>query len=139
MIDVTSTRDIDACQSLRRTVFIDEQGVSLAEEQDGRDDDALHLLACIDGQPVGTARILIDGSVGKIGRVCVLPAHRGKGIGAALTNAAVDLMRGRADIKQARLGAQLHALAFYERLGFTAEGPEFDDAGIRHREMVQTL
>ena len=139
MIDVTSTRDIDACQSLRRTVFIDEQGVSLAEEQDGRDDDALHLLACIDGQPVGTARILIDGSVGKIGRVCVLPAHRGKGIGAALTNAAVDLMRGHADIKQARLGAQLHALAFYERLGFTAEGPEFDDAGIRHREMVQTL
>ena len=139
MIDVTSTRDIDACQSLRRTVFIDEQGVSLAEEQDGRDDDALHLLACIDGQPVGTARILIDGSVGKIGRVCVLPAHRGKGIGAALTNAAVDLMRGRADIKQARLGAQLHALAFYERLGFTAEGPEFDDGGIRHREMVQTL
>jgi ElaA protein len=42
-------------------------------------------------------------------------------------------------VTKVKLGAQTHALGFYERLGFTAIGDEFDDAGIPHREMVLKL
>ena len=70
---ITETRDIAACHALRRVVFIEEQGVSLADEVDGRDDQARHLLAWTEGVAVGTARLLTEGSVGKVGRVCVLP------------------------------------------------------------------
>jgi ElaA protein len=118
-------------------VFIDEQGVTEEDEIDGLDMACLHLLARDDATPVGTARIMFDGDVAKIGRVCVLKSHRGTGLGAALIRTALAEATGRAC--KAKLGAQVHALGFYEALGFVAIGPIFDDAGIPHREMVREL
>lgn len=136
---ITETRDIATCRALRRTVFIEEQGVSEADEVDDKDDEAIHLLAWLNGRPVGSARLLVLGNTGKIGRVCVLADQRGTGLGAALMRAAVERFRQVPGVKTVKLGAQTHALGFYERLGFTAHGPEFDDAGIPHREMVLPL
>ena len=139
MLTIARTDDIAACRALRRAVFIDEQGVSEADELDGRDADAIHLLARLNGRAVGTARLLVAGDAGKIGRVCVLADLRGQGIGAALIRAAVADCAARVGLAEVRLGAQTHALGFYERLGFVAEGPEFLDAGIAHRTMVHRL
>ena len=139
MIDIRPTQDIATCRMLRRKVFIEEQGVSEADEIDDKDDDAIHLLATVDGLPMGSARLLLMGQTGKIGRVCVLPAARGTGLGAALMRAAVGELRRQPGITQAKLGAQTHALGFYERLGFTAQGPIYDDAGIPHRDMVMVF
>nr|WP_164512309.1 GNAT family N-acetyltransferase [Oceaniglobus ichthyenteri] len=136
---VAQTRDIAACVALRRTVFIDEQGVSEADEMDNLDEAAIHLLATINGAPVGTARLLIKGEIGKIGRVCVLRPYRGTGLGAALIAAALDVLRAQPGLRTARLGAQTHAIGFYERLGFAAHGPVYDDAGIPHRDMDHPL
>ncbi|MEX0371614.1 MAG: GNAT family N-acetyltransferase [Tateyamaria sp.] len=136
---IEQTNDVVTCHALRRAVFIEEQGVSVADEVDGRDDDALHVLATVDGEAMGCARILINGPVAKIGRVCVLPAARGTGLGAAIINASMDVARHQPGVTTARLGAQTHALAFYERLGFVALGPVYDDAGIPHRDMERAL
>jgi predicted GNAT family N-acyltransferase len=136
---IEQTTDLAACLALRRTVFIEEQGVPEDREIDGLDDSALHLLATHDGQPIGSARILLDGETGKIGRVCVLPQARGTGLGAALIRAALDVLRVQPGITRAKLGAQTHALGFYEKLGFTAYGPVYDDAGIPHRDMTRDL
>jgi len=136
---ITVTADIAACRALRQVVFIEEQGVSEADEVDDRDGEAVHLLATRDGRPVGSARLLRHGDVGKIGRVCVLKDMRGTGLGAALMHAAVAQFRATPGVTRVKLGAQVHALAFYEKLGFSAVGDEFIDAGIRHREMVLTL
>ena len=137
IIDVTA--DIAACRALRRTVFIEEQGVSEADEVDGLDSQAIHILAKQDGRPVGSARLLTIGDTGKVGRVCVLQEARGTGLGAALMQAAVAQFRTIPGITRVKLGAQLHALAFYERLGFIAYGAVFMDAGIAHRDMVLEL
>lgn len=136
---IAQTDDIATCHALRRAVFIDEQGVSAAEEVDGRDGNALHLLALVDGIPMGCARILVGDGVAKIGRVCVLKQARGSGLGAALIRACLDTVRALDGVTTAKLGAQIHALAFYEKLGFTAFGPVYDDAGIAHRDMDQAL
>jgi predicted GNAT family N-acyltransferase len=133
------TSDIATCRALRRTVFIEEQGVSEADEVDDLDDQAIHLLATQDGRSVGSARLLTYGDIGKVGRVCVLPEARGRGLGAALMQAAVAQFRTMPGIKRVKLGAQLQALAFYERLGFTPYGDVFLDAGIEHRDMVLDL
>lgn len=133
------TDDVETCRALRRTVFIEEQGVSEAEEMDGRDGEAAHLLARLDGMAIGTARLFLDPPEGRIGRVCVLAPHRGTGAGAALIEAAIGLLRGSEGIERARLGAQIHTLDFYRRFGFEAEGPVYDDAGIAHRHMVLSL
>ena len=136
-IDINQTSDLETCFALRRVVFIDEQGVPEHEEIDDLDPLSLHLLAIDAGTPVGTARIYIADGIAKIGRVCVLQSHRGKGLGAALIRAALEVSKGKANT--AKLGAQLHALGFYEALGFTATGPVYDDAGIDHRDMVLPL
>jgi len=136
MTRIEETRDIATCRALRRVVFIEEQGVSEADELDDKDDEAIHLLAHVNGRPVGSARLLVQGDVGKVGRVCILPQARGTGLGAALMQAAVARFRQMPGVMKVKLGAQTHALGFYERLGFIAQGPEFDDAGIAHREMV---
>lgn len=139
MIHIAPTRDIATCRQLRRSVFIEEQGVSEADEVDDKDEEAIHILATVDGTPMGSARLLLSGETGKIGRVCVLAAARGTGLGAALMEAAIAELRRQPGITRAKLGAQTHALGFYERLGFTAEGPVYDDAGIPHRDMVLVL
>lgn len=136
-VTISLTGDVAACRALRRVVFIDEQGVSEADEIDDLDEVCLHLLA-VDGEaPVGTARVHIVNGLAKIGRVCVLKSHRGTGLGAALIRKALDVSRGKA--AQAKLGAQVHALGFYETLGFVATGPIYDDAGIPHRDMLRDL
>lgn len=137
-LEIGLTGDLSTCLAIRRVVFIEEQGVSLADEVDGRDGEAEHLLALLDGAPVGTARMLVTGETGKIGRVAVLAPARGQGIGAALVRAAVGRLRQRG-LRVAKLGAQVHALGFYQALGFTAYGPVYDDAGIPHRDMSLAL
>jgi ElaA protein len=136
---IAKTCDLETCLLLRRKVFIDEQNVPEDEEIDAYDETAIHLLAFEGDTPVGTARIVVQGSVGKIGRVCVLKEHRDTGLGSDLINAALDQMRGLPDVTIARLGAQTHALGFYERLGFAAFGDEYMDAGIPHFDMERAL
>ena len=120
---------------IRRRVFIEEQQVPQEEEWDGRDDLCLHFLAQRGDTALGTARLLPDGH---IGRVAVLQEARGMGVGVALMQAAIAAAQHQGH-PAVELTAQTHALAFYERLGFTAFGDIFLDAGIPHRRMRLAL
>lgn len=124
-----------AASEIRRIVFIDEQNVPQEEEWDGLDPECQHFLALLEEQPVGTARLLPDAH---IGRVAVLADARGSGIGVLLMKAAIETARHTGH-SQVALSAQVHALAFYEQLGFVAHGESFLDAGITHREMTLSL
>lgn len=137
MISVVT--DYAPCIALRRKVFIEEQGIAEPDEIDDLDEQAIHLLAIVDGQPVGTARLLVDGDLGKIGRICVLPDQRGAGLGAALVQAGMDHLRQIPGVRRAKLGAQDHAIGFYAKLGFNPVGPFYDDAGIPHQDMERLL
>jgi predicted GNAT family N-acyltransferase len=118
--------------AIRRAVFVDEQGVPETLEVDGRDDGAWHLLARdAAGLSVGCARVLPDAH---IGRLAVLRAVRGQGVGRALLDAAVVLGR-RLGMSDLHLHAQVRAQGFYEAAGFIAEGDEFPEAGIAHVAM----
>jgi predicted GNAT family N-acyltransferase len=138
-VQIKPTDDLQTCLALRRVVFIEEQDVPEADEVDAYDACATHLLACDAGQPLGTARVVQDGTTAKIGRVCVLPVARSRGIGAGLIQAALQVSAQMDGVQQARLGAQLHALGFYEKLGFSVVGSVYLDAGIEHRDMVFPL
>lgn len=125
-----------ALRTVREAVFVREQGVPLALEWDGRDAEAAHVLAeDAEGRPIGTGRLLPDGH---IGRIAVLPAWRGRGVGRAIMAALLELARRRG-LARVHLAAQTGAVSFYEGLGFAAHGPEFLDAGIPHREMDRSV
>ena len=138
MIRRADAGELPILLEIRRVVFIEGQDVPEAEERDGKDKDALHFIAFEDDLPVGTARILLNDGIGKIGRVAVLSKYRRRGIGKRLMRVVLDELRVN-KATEARLGAQTHALGFYEALGFSAYGPEFLDAGIPHRSMALIL
>ena len=131
----TWAADEPALSAIRATVFIDEQRVPADLEWDGEDDAATHWLALADAQPVGCVRLLRNGH---IGRMAVLRNYRGRGIGAALLEAVIAHAQSLG-LRELYLHAQTHALAFYDKQGFVAEGPEFMDAGIPHRTMRRVL
>jgi len=137
-VNVSQTDDLSICHHIRRVVFIQEQGISEADEMDNRDAEAAHFLIHQDGAPVGTARAFIEGETIKIGRVAVLQDCRGKGAGKALMQGVLDWAKARG-LSSAKLDAQIAVVPFYERLSFVASGPEFDDAGIPHRYMERAL
>jgi predicted GNAT family N-acyltransferase len=121
---------------VRRAVFIEEQAIPEAEEWDDSDPLCWHLLALAPNRDVvGTGRL---DPAGKIGRIAVLPQYRGTGVGAAIVSHLVELA-ARQGLTQVYLNAQTSALNFYERLGFRAEGPEFDEVGIPHRRMRRRI
>jgi len=133
-VRIEETTDLTTCLALRQLIFVAEQGVPIEEEVDAYDPIASHFLAHDGVAPVGTARVVYLTDVAKIGRVCVLPSHRGTGLGAALIGAALAHAKGRG-MGMARLGAQVQAIGFYENLGFSVIGGEYDDAGIAHVDM----
>ena len=124
--------------AVRAEVFIAEQHVAPAEDVDGRDADCLHWLVTDAEGSVATLRVLPQGEVAKIQRVAVLKRARGTGLGTALMRHVMDRLAERG-FTRATLGAQIDALGFYERLGFQAHGPVYDDAGIPHRDMDRDL
>ena len=91
-------------------------------------------MAYEDGSPIATGRIMLYDSNYKIGRVAVLKAHRGKNLGLGIMQALINACHAMGGHRQI-LHAQTHAKGFYEKLGFTSYGEEFDEAGIPHIAM----
>lgn len=123
-------------RAVRETVFIGEQRVPVEEEWDDGDETAVHALAIDEhGAPMGTGRLLPNG---RIGRMAVLGHFRGRGVGAAILERLMMEAKHRGH-SHLVLDSQVHAIEFYERFGFSAQGEEFMDAGIPHRTMVCEL
>jgi len=124
----------NAAFGLRREVFVWEQKVPEEEEHDADDMTATHFVAVVTGEVVGTLRLIDKPEHIKIGRVAVRQAFRGHGIARTMILAAMDHARAQGR-DRFYLTAQSDKLGFYERLGFAAFGPEFQDGGMPHRAM----
>ncbi len=132
--DVAAERE--AMTAIRHEVFVLEQNVPVELELDGHDPHCRHWLVFdAANRPIATARMRGDGHVG---RIAVVTEWRKRGVGARLVEAIVSDARG-AGLDAVDLDAQVHAIGFYERLGFEAHGEVFLDAGIPHRRMRRRL
>ena len=130
--------EVHAALRLRYRVFCEEQGVDLAAEQDGRDPEALHLVALEGGRIIGTCRVLLDDGLARLGRMAVEPGHRGRGIGGALLAGADRAMR-QAGAQRIRLHAQTSSRGVYDRAGYEPRGEQFIEEGIEHVAMEKRL
>ena len=129
-----------AAQALRFEVFVEEQKVPLEMEGDAADASAVHAVARNRfGLTLATGRMLQPTpGIARIGRMAVTKALRGSGVGTQVLEALLQVARERGD-RQALLHAQLPAVPFYLRAGFVFNGPEFEEAGIAHVEMIKAL
>jgi len=129
--------------AIRHEVFVVGQDVPPDLEVDGLDPVCTHLLAerrAPDGswRALGTARLRPREGVAKAERVAVLDAARGTGLGRLLMEALEGEAR-RLGYREVVLNAQVQVLPFYLGLGYVAEGPIFDEAGIQHRHMRKAI
>jgi predicted GNAT family N-acyltransferase len=139
----TSPEDLATAYAIRHEVFVVEQAVPDELERDELDSAADHLLAVLDGRVVATVRLVVEGDgpfagLAHLGRLAVHRTARGQGVAAALVRAVEQLASARG-LPQVVLTSQVDAIGLYERLGYAAEGPVFDDAGIPHRLMRKHL
>ena len=140
-VRVGSWRELEAAaRPIREQVFIAEQKIAADMEWDDADESAVHAVAFNRlGQPLATGRMLehVPG-VAKIGRMAVAATSRHGGVGRAVLDALLAAAGARGD-REAVLHAQLSAAGFYERAGFARRGPEFDEGGIAHVEMLRAI
>jgi len=120
---------------VRQAVFIDEQNVPEEDEWGHGDEEALHLVASLDGNPIATARLTADGT---IGRMAVLKSFRNQGTGSAMMEQLIKTAKQNR-FRVLKLNAQRTAEGFYAKHGFVAQGDEFMDAGIPHIAMQRDL
>ncbi|PTL40250.1 GNAT family N-acetyltransferase [Alkalicoccus saliphilus] len=125
--------------SVRRIVFIEEQGVPESLEIDDKEKESVHFILYKDTMPAGAARLRFAGDKGKAERVCIKKDHRGTGLGRLLMSE-LEAEASRLGAKAVLLNAQVHAQAFYTEAGYrvTSEAP-FLDAGIEHVTMEKDL
>ena len=138
VVVATSGAQIDQALALRTAVFVDEQGVSPAEEIDGLDDQATHLVALDGDEVVATCRLLADGTTIKLGRMVVAKERRREGIASKMLRVA-DQQSKLLGGEQISLAAQTYAVPLYEQAGYVAYGEPFPDAGIEHIWMSKQL
>lgn len=135
---VQSQQEREQALSIRKQVFVEEQGVPAELELDAYDDNALHWLLWRDQQPVATARLLRQENQGKVGRVAVVPAWRGHGLGRKVMEEIHNWSRLQ-PLEKIVLDAQVQVVPFYEKLGYEPIGELFEEAGIMHQRMVRWL
>jgi predicted GNAT family N-acyltransferase len=123
---------------LRDDVFCGEQGVSAAAERDGRDGEALHLVAVDGGRVLGTCRLLFTADAAFLGRLAVERGHRRRGIGAALLSEAAVRSQA-AGVRRISLHAQLDVRDLYAGVGYVEHGQPFVEQGIDHVTMERAL
>ena len=125
-------RDREKIFAVRHEVFVVEQSIDPELEWTG-DDAQFQSVLAIDEQsvPIGTGRI---SAAGEIGRMAVLKNWRGCGVGSLILQQLIKMGR-ESGLNEVKLSAQLHALDFYQRHGFEAQGDVYLDAGIEHRAM----
>ena len=135
-----SEADLKAARKLRYKVFVEEQEIPAAHEQDGLDDDAVHVIAVEGDRVIGTGRLILKAHQdGIIGRIAVNRAHRGAGLATELMQAleALALERG---MRRIELLPHDYLEGFYTRLGYhTVPGGDFMVGAHRVLTMTKNL
>lgn len=133
-------------KSIRKAVFIEEQNIPEQDEWDAQDAISQHFVMYSNlesthvenkvlenraPQAIATARLLKNNS---IGRVAVLKAYRGQGVGRLIMQKVIEYAK-QEHLEYVTLSSQVHAIPFYESLGFVKHGDEYLDCGIPHIDM----
>lgn len=132
----TAEQRLDA-YDVRREVFIVGQQVPESIERDDLDEVADHVIAYVDGVAVGAGRLVMTGTVGRVGRMAVRAFARRQGVGAALLAELEAIAQDRGCV-EVQLHAQVHAAPFYLAHGYAEIGDVFFEAGIQHVTMSKS-
>lgn len=138
---ITLVSDLKQAFTIRKEVFVKEQGVPLEDEFDEFDTlNGLseHILVYYNEQPVGTGRVRWVDGIGKLERICILETYRKFGLGKVIINALEEIAEEKG-VSQVKLHGQTQAEVFYKKLGYQTSSSMFIEDGIPHILMIKEL
>ncbi|PTY75874.1 GNAT family N-acetyltransferase [Heyndrickxia sporothermodurans] len=138
VIQVETEEQLNDAFTIRKKVFVEEQHVDVEEEIDQYEENSEHFVLYDENNAAGAGRFRILDGKGKVERICILPAYRGKGAGKIVMDA-IEQYATQQDVHVLKLNAQTHAIPFYEKLGYKVISEEFMDAGIPHKTMEKRI
>jgi predicted GNAT family N-acyltransferase len=130
---IKTKKEFDQAIAIRKEVFVEGQNVPVELEIDGLDDESEHVIAYLDEEPVGCARIRFN-TYAKLERIAIVEKYRGRGFGRQLTDFLIDYCKQK-DVDEIRLHSQTYVAYFYKKHGFRIRGNPFFEADIEHVEM----
>ncbi len=135
---ITEQSELELAFKIRKKVFVEGQGVPQENEIDDYEDEAEHILVYSNDQPVGTGRLRVVEGIAKLERICVLPAHRKKGLGRVIMQELEEIAREKG-ITKVKLHSQTPVQEFYEKLGYQPASEVFMEEEIPHILMTKEL
>lgn len=138
---LTEIIDIQKALDIRKEVFVKEQGVPIEMEVDEFDtitNSCVHVLVYYNGNPVGTGRLRVIDSTGKLERICILKPYRKLGLGQVIIKALEKATKEKG-LSKIKLHAQTQAENFYNKLGYETSSEVFIEEDIPHILMTKNL
>ena len=131
--------EINGALEVRKQVFVDEQGIDIDIERDSHDfSDAVHVIAVVSGEVVGTGRFIPTDIGAKIQRMAVLKKSRNYGFGGKILEKLLEIIKEQ-NFERVYFSAQKTSENFYEKHGFQSYGKEFEEVGLPHIMMEKML
>ena len=136
---VTTKEELSDAFSIRREVFVHEQGVSIENELDSYEEVATHIVGYAEnGAPFAVARFRPYEDAAKVERVAIKSSYRQSGNGRQLMQF-VEEVAQKEGYSTLVLNAQCQAEHFYRSLGYEAEGEVFLEENIEHIRMTKHI
>ena len=135
--DLTN-QDLYNILMIRQAVFVVEQNCPY-QDCDGLDEQAIHIYGIAGNNILAYARVFQPGITYKeasIGRILTSQYHRDEKLGYQLVRKCIDYISKHYPSYGVRISGQCYAMAFYEKLGFKAEGDTYLEDDIPHIELV---
>ena len=130
-----NTTELYEILKVRAAIFHMEQNI-FYQDMDDIDYNSLHCFFMENNKVVAYLRAFSsenDEGVVQIGRV--LTSKHGNGVGRALLEQSLPVIKEKMRCKKVIMHSQKHAVGFYEKFGFKTVSDEFIEAGIVHVTM----
>jgi ElaA protein len=135
--DALSSQELYNLLQLRSEVFVVEQNC-VYQDNDGKDEKAIHLIGEDNGKIVAYARLFKPAAYfeqASIGRVVVKESYRDKKLGHLLMREAIRVIETHFEETKITISAQLYLKKFYESHGFVQNSDMYLEDDIPHIEM----
>lgn len=121
---------------IRHTVLWPDKPVSFCVVEG--DESAHHFGVFIKGQLVTVASIYINGTKARLRKFATLPDFQGQGLGRYLIKHIIEILKSK-NITLFWCDARKTVISFYQKLGLTQQGEEFDKSGVMYIKMAVYL
>ena len=132
------TQELYDILALRSKIFVVEQECAY-QDLDYLDQQSTHVLGTVDGKLIAYTRVVPPGlsydDYVAIGRVVVDREHRRQNLGYEIMEVSNKLAIQTYE-RSIKISAQVYAIPFYEKLGYSVVGEEYLEDDIPHTAMI---